>query len=197
MASRRVPVPDTVRLPVTVADTRAEGDDGASPREDAAMAATGARGVNITVGDDEYAASLEAASRVLLAVSVQAMEALDGTIGPAQLRALLAVEAAGDCNVSELADELGVFPSSASRLTERLAAAGLMLRRTLPSNRREVRLALTPAGRRVVRDLVRRRRDRMARVVAQLSEPDRRRLLTGLEAFATAAGAVGTPSRPA
>ena len=48
--------------------------------------------------------------------------------------------------VGELGDDLGLVPSTASRLSDRLAEAGLITRRPAPSNRRSTLLELTHAS---------------------------------------------------
>ncbi|HEU4338735.1 MAG TPA: MarR family transcriptional regulator [Planctomycetota bacterium] len=51
--------------------------------------------------------------------------------------------------LTDLARHLGITPSSASLAVSRLAARGYIARSRSPGDRREVRLRLSPAGRRV------------------------------------------------
>jgi len=61
-------------------------------------------------------------------------------------------------NLNALADELEAIPSSASRLCDRLIAAGWLTRQPNERNRREVILGLSRAGRRLLDDLAASRR---------------------------------------
>ncbi len=55
--------------------------------------------------------------------------------------------------ISEMALALGVSPSRVSRVVSRLVGLGLLRRRRLRSDRRVVRLTLTPQGRDLARDI--------------------------------------------
>jgi DNA-binding MarR family transcriptional regulator len=114
----------------------------------------------------------------------RAQEGLGTRVSPSQLRALLVVERHGEINVNGLAEELGAVASSASRLCDRLQAAGLLRRVSSPHNRREVLVALTVDGRRLLAELAQRRRRDLAEVLAGMSPAGRASLLTGLVEFA-------------
>jgi DNA-binding MarR family transcriptional regulator len=107
-------------------------------------------------------------------------------VSPSQIRAMLVLEQAGECGVSELAAALEVFPSSASRLADRLTASGLINRVSSPEDRRMVLLSLTPDGRRVLRRFHERRNEVFEAIATRMTPTDRRRLLRGLQAFSAA-----------
>jgi DNA-binding MarR family transcriptional regulator len=107
-------------------------------------------------------------------------EGLGTRVSPSQLRALLVVERRGEINVNGLAEELGAVASSASRLCDRLEAAGLLRRVSSPHNRREVLVGLTVDGRRLLAELAQRRQRDLAEVLAGMSPAGRASLLTGL-----------------
>lgn len=130
-------------------------------------------------------------SRALANTTVQALDAVESTTSPTQVRALLAVEATGGCSNVELAQLLAIFPSSASRLTDRLTAAGLITRQAGQEDRREICLVLTPAGRRSVEKFVEARVSLIGGVMSLMSQPDRSALLRGLTAFSEAAHRLG------
>ena len=88
---------------------------------------------------------LLAVARLVMDVSVRAAAELGG-LSPVQLRALTVLRAASGGNLATLADAMGVTVSTASRLVDRLVAAGWVRREPSPRTRREVSLALTPAG---------------------------------------------------
>ena len=76
--------------------------------------------------------------------------------------------------------------SSASRLCERLVAAGLVERSPSVINRRELTLSLTTDGEQLLAELDRQRREEIAAVLAQMPAPARTALITGLQAFSAA-----------
>jgi DNA-binding MarR family transcriptional regulator len=88
-------------------------------------------------------------ARTVVGVSTRAAGRL-GSISVTQLRALTVVAASGTARTGLLAGELGVSPSAASRLADRLVLAGWVRRETAPTDRREVLLRLTPDGERVL-----------------------------------------------
>jgi DNA-binding MarR family transcriptional regulator len=90
--------------------------------------------------------ALLAALRWAMAISVRAADEL-GDVSPVQLRALTVLQESAGANLNDLATAMGVTVSTTSRLVDRLVAAGLVDRKPSPQTRREISLALTPAGR--------------------------------------------------
>lgn len=130
----------------------------------------------------ELAAQVETAARALLTVSARASVGLPGSASLTQLRALAAVEEAGPCTLGTLADALLISISSASRLVDRIAAAGLLDRRPSESSRRELTLQVTPRGRRLLRRHEASRRAAFAEVLQGMPSRDVKALLQGLQA---------------
>jgi DNA-binding MarR family transcriptional regulator len=89
---------------------------------------------------------LLSAVRWAMAISVRAADEL-GDLSAVQLRALTILPDNARGNLNGLAAAMGVTVSTASRLVDRLVAAGLVDRRPSPQTRREISLSLTPAGR--------------------------------------------------
>jgi DNA-binding MarR family transcriptional regulator len=135
----------------------------------------------------DLSAAVEAAAEALLIVWGRAQESLQPSVSASQLRALLVIERTGEMNLNGLAEELGAIPSSASRLCDRLQAAGLIARDAGRTDRREVVLSLTPDGRRLLHTRRTTRRADIDRVLAAMSDHDRAALLAGLEGFRAAA----------
>ncbi|MFF4399485.1 MarR family winged helix-turn-helix transcriptional regulator [Streptomyces sp. NPDC001480] len=100
-----------------------------------------------------------------------------------QLRALRALEAAPGVNLTALAQRLDIGMPTASRLCDRLEAAGLLERALHPSKRREVRLSLTSHGRHVLDDVAARREQALAAALAAMRPAERTALRRGLKAF--------------
>ena len=120
----------------------------------------------------DVAAAVESTVESLLGVLESARLAQSPAVPPAQLRVLTIVAASRHTNMSRLAEALDVVPSSASRLCDRLEATGLLRRVPDPRDRREVRLLLTPAARRLL-DELRERRRRGAGRGARADDPGR------------------------
>jgi DNA-binding MarR family transcriptional regulator len=133
------------------------------------------------------------ASRVLVAVAVESLAEVDGMSLP-QFRILTVLTTRGEQNVGSLAEILGINPSTATRLCDRLAERELVLREHGADDRREVRLSATESGRELVEAVIDRRRRALARVVERMP-PDRRlQLVEAMQAFGEAAGEV--PHQP-
>lgn len=134
----------------------------------------------------EYLEELEHATRGLLALNVSVLERMEKRVGLAPLRALQSLDRLGPSMVTELGADLDMLPSTASRLSDRLAEAGLITRRVSPINRRATLLELTDAGRAVLEELIGLRLRAFAEVVARMGESDRAALLRGTAAFTAA-----------
>ncbi|MET8948689.1 MarR family transcriptional regulator [Streptomyces sp. NPDC004542] len=100
-----------------------------------------------------------------------------------QLRALRALETAPGVNLTALAQRLDIGMPTASRLCDRLEAAGLLERALHPHKRREVRLSLTAHGRHVLADVAARRGQALAAALAAMRPAERTALRRGLNAF--------------
>lgn len=135
-----------------------------------------------------------AASRLLVAVTTRSITDVDEAITLAQFRLLVILQSVGAVKHAALADQLGVNPSTASRMVDRLVAIGMVDRQTNPASRREIVIELTAEGRRVVRQVMSRRRKEIARIVARMPEPARLGLVSALHAFTEAGGEPATPN---
>ncbi|GIE92846.1 MarR family winged helix-turn-helix transcriptional regulator [Paractinoplanes rishiriensis] len=136
----------------------------------------------------DVAAAVESAVDSIVSVLDAARLSHSPAIPPAQLRVLTIIAGNRHTNMSRLAEALDVVPSSASRLCDRLEATGLLRRVPDPRDRREVRLLLTAASKRLLEHLRERRRDALAEVLGRMPAPAQQELVRALEAFAEAAG---------
>lgn len=128
------------------------------------------------------------ASRALVGVSARSLADADVTLP--QFRALVVVGGRDRVTVSRFAEQLGIHPSTATRLCDRLVRKGLIRRTERDTDRRETEIVLTAAGRAVVEQVTARRRTDVAAIVARMSPGDLRQAIAGLTAFADAAGEV-------
>ncbi|WP_343600214.1 MarR family transcriptional regulator [Mycobacterium sp.] len=149
----------------------------------------------VTEGATANAESLDAitdalltASRLLVAVSADSIAQVDDTITIPQFRTLVILSNRGPINLATLAGLLGVKPSAAGRMVDRLVGAGLIDRLPHPTSRRELLAKLTARGRKVVQQVTARRRTEIARIVKKMPPPERRGLVRALTAFTTAGG---------
>jgi len=135
---------------------------------------------------------------MLIEASERAVEELGLSVPPAQIRALLIIDRAGSLNLSRLAEALGASASAASRLCDRIQAAGLLTRDRAAASRREIVLFPTESGRRLA-DWVRGRRRAALGDMLQAMSPDGREALAQglgeLAASAVAGAVVGSRRR--
>ncbi|CNF64357.1 transcriptional regulator [Mycobacterium tuberculosis] len=139
-------------------------------------------------GVDEVTSALLTASRLLVAISVRSLAAVEGAVTLPQFRLLVVLSSQGPSKLVTLAGLLEVNPSTAMRMVDRLAAAGHVRREASPESGREVRIQVTPAGRRIVDDVTARRRAEIAGVVSRMPAGQRRALVAALRAFTDAGG---------
>src|SRR3974390_2030025 len=125
---------------------------------------------------DDATAETLVASRALVAVAARSLGAVEGEITLRQYRALVLLAARGDQNVGGLADALGIHASTATRLCDRLADKGFIVRTTSRESRRVVTVALSPKGRDLVRSVNLRRRNEIRKIVGRIDAAHQRRL---------------------
>ncbi|POX63186.1 MarR family transcriptional regulator [Streptomyces sp. Ru62] len=158
----------------------------------------GAGGDRTDLADGLVAAALGVGDAVELLATLwsSAAQDVDLPLSPHQLRALRALEAAPGLNLTALAERLGIGLPTASRLCDRLEAAGLLERSPRSRDRREVRLELTAHARRVLGDVARRRARALATALRRMGPDDRAALTQGLRALRAVLDG-GAPARGA
>jgi DNA-binding MarR family transcriptional regulator len=143
---------------------------------------------SFTADVDELTDAVLTASRLLVAVSARSLAAIEETLTLPQFRTLVVLASRGPMKLVALAELLGVNPSTATRMADRLAAASMLVRDVNPEIRREVILRLSPTGRRVVDDVTARRRREITAIVARMPADQRAGIVAALRAFAEAGG---------
>ena len=126
------------------------------------------------------------ASRLLVAVSARSIASVDEAITIPQFRLLVVLDTRGPVKLTALAEHLAVNPSTATRMVDRLVAAGLVSREANPASRRELVVALTESGSAVVREVTQRRRKEITRIVSRMPAAARRGLVRAFTAFTEA-----------
>jgi DNA-binding MarR family transcriptional regulator len=116
-----------------------------------------------------------------------------------QARILAQLDVIDPTMVTELAESLGVTPSTMSLNLKRLDEAGFVTRARDPEDRRVSNIRLTPAGVRVREAVGELDVDRVDAVLRSMSSDDRRLAVQGLVTLAEAADAILTrrEGRPA
>ena len=128
-------------------------------------------------------------SRALVAVASRSIAAVDESVTLPQFRALVVLDGVdAGLNVGELAHELRIQPSTATRLCDRLVRAHLARRQVNPADRREITILLTASGRELVAEVTRRRRNEIASIMAKVPASQRAAIIDALTAFREAAG---------
>lgn len=143
------------------------------------------------------AAALDGAAGSLLSVWEAARERTTSRLSGAQLRAVMVVEQHDGINLRRLATGLDMLLSSASRLCDRLVAAGMLEREPGRLDRREISLHLTPEARRLLAELRADRREQLAAILAGMSAEGRQALLRGIREFDEVARHREAPADPA
>jgi DNA-binding MarR family transcriptional regulator len=129
------------------------------------------------------------ASRALVAVASRSIASVDEAVTLPQFRALVVLDGnGGRRRVGELAQELRISPSTATRLCDRLVRKRLVRRDVDPTNRREVEIALSSRGRDLVREVTERRRVEIASIMSKVPPAQRATIVDALTAFRDAAG---------
>ena len=145
-----------------------------------------------TPGDDVLLAAL----RLAMGISVRAADEV-GDISPVQLRALTVLRETAGANLVQLAQGMGVTVSTASRLVDRLVAAGLAERRPAPETRREIRLSLTRSGKATLTRYDRLRLDGVHRCLDNVPAQEQDMLVKALSSLVAAVPDVRESPPPA
>ncbi|MEO3938903.1 MarR family transcriptional regulator [Dermatophilaceae bacterium Soc4.6] len=128
------------------------------------------------------------ASRVLGAVVAQSISAVEDQVTFVQFRMLVVIASRGPLNLGEVARHLGVHPSNATRMVDKLVTAGLVERTDDLADRRYLTLTVTPTGHDIVTKVMNHRRQAISTVMDAMPASRRRTLASVLASFAEAAG---------
>jgi DNA-binding MarR family transcriptional regulator len=138
----------------------------------------------------EFTNAVLTASRVLVAVAAASLAQHEAEVSLQQYRALVLLGSRGALRPVDLAEALGVDPSTTTRLCDRMVGNRLISRRRQLGDRREVRLDLTKEGRAIVDSVSERRRQEIARILSAVPVGRRFEMVRAFRAFAVAAGEV-------
>jgi DNA-binding MarR family transcriptional regulator len=140
--------------------------------------------------DDQLVDAVLGASRVLVAVAARSLAEVGEEVTLTQYRSLVVMASRGPQGVAALAEAVGVTSPTASRMCDRLVKKGLVTRRIDRRDRRQVRIALSPAGRRLVEGVTARRRAEIEQLVSSIPVETRAGVVEALGHLSAAAGEV-------
>jgi DNA-binding MarR family transcriptional regulator len=139
---------------------------------------------------DQLVDAVLSASRVLVAIAARSLADVGEEVTLTQYRSLVVLASRGPQGVAALAEAVSVSPPTASRMCDRLVKKGLVTRRTDRRDRRQVRIALSPGGRRLVDAVTARRRTEIEELVATIPAASRDGVVEALRHLSETAGEV-------
>ena len=142
----------------------------------------------LSASEDEVVGALLALSRVFVGGAARSLADLDEDVTLPQFRTLVVLVSRGPQRIVDLAEELAVTSSTATRMCNRLVRKGLVARQERADDRRAAWVTLTPAGRELVGEVMRRRRERLAALVGDLAITRPLAFASVLNALVEAAG---------
>ncbi|MFF3445397.1 MarR family winged helix-turn-helix transcriptional regulator [Streptosporangium sp. NPDC002721] len=151
------------------------------------------------VGGEDLAAVVSAVltgSRLLVAIAARSLSSVGESVTLPQFRMLVVLAGRGEAKLVTLAEALGVNPSTAVRMADRLGNANLIVRAANPRNRRESLIRLTGEGRRVVDEVTACRAAEIEKIVSRLSPQQRHALVAAMAAFNEAGGELPVDAHP-
>jgi DNA-binding MarR family transcriptional regulator len=128
---------------------------------------------------------LEVVPAVMRAIRSEMRKNRGADLSIPQFRALIFVRRKSGASLSEVADHLGLTLPSTSALIEGLVQRGLVSRRPVEQNRRQIQLELTEMGRPLLEDAIRHSRDSIAKRLTVLSDAERETIGRSMELLRT------------
>jgi DNA-binding MarR family transcriptional regulator len=138
--------------------------------------------------DNEVIEAIIHASRAMVGIAIRSLTESGEVVTLPQYRTLVVLSDGGARRLADLADALGVSPSTATRMCDRLVRKGLISRTRDELDRREVNLEVTAAGRTTVMDVINRRRSDVCALLTSIPLGTRRELVDSLRLLSEATG---------
>jgi DNA-binding MarR family transcriptional regulator len=143
----------------------------------------------MTVPDDnEVIEAIIHASRAMVGIAVRSLTESGEAVTLPQYRTLVVLSDGAARRLADLAGALGVSPSTATRMCDRLVRKGLITRTRDDLDRREVNLEVTSAGRTTVMEVINRRRSEVCALLTSIPLGTRRELVDSLRLLSAATG---------
>jgi DNA-binding MarR family transcriptional regulator len=146
--------------------------------------------INTSESTDSVIDAVLSASRVLVAVAARSLSDIAEEVTLTQYRTLVVLASRGPQNLVGLAEAVGVTPATATRMCDRLVKKKLVVRQAELDDRRQIRLALTKKGIKLISAVTDRRRREIETIVRAIDPEEQHVLVLALGQFAAAAGEV-------
>ena len=130
------------------------------------------------------------ASRALVAVAARSLGDVAEEVTLTQYRTLVVLASRGAQNLAGLAEAVGVAPSTATRMCDRLVRKNLIRRTEEQADRRQLRVVLTQQGRALIDAVSEARRREIRSILGAITPSEQAVLVHALGRFAAAAGEV-------
>lgn len=128
------------------------------------------------------------ATRSIVGLAARSLAEVSDDVSLAQYRVLVLLDGHGPRTMGQLADSLGVNPSTVTRVCDVLVEKKFIRRKAAEGNRRTVCAELTPRGQNLVDQVMARRRQLIDAALARMTPGGQRCLVHSLAEFAEAAG---------
>jgi DNA-binding MarR family transcriptional regulator/GNAT superfamily N-acetyltransferase len=156
--------------------------------------------VEFAVADGALAARITAVRRFNRSytqkIGVLGERLLDSPFSLTEARILYELAHRERLTASELCRELDLDPGYLSRILGAFGRRGLVVRAASETDRRQIHLSLSDAGRAAFAPLDRRSRDEIAALLAGLPEPEQRRLVAAMAEIERLLGPASAPREP-
>jgi DNA-binding MarR family transcriptional regulator len=139
---------------------------------------------------DSVVDAVLSASRVLVAVAARSLSDIAEEVTLTQYRTLVVLASRGPQNLVGLAEAVAVTPATATRMCDRLVKKKLIVRQSEQDDRRQVRLALTKKGLKLVGTVTDRRRREIEAILSTIAPEEQTVLVQALSQFAASAGEI-------
>lgn len=130
-----------------------------------------------------------AASQMMVAVAARSLDAAASEVTLPQFRVLVMLSLLGAQRPGDIAADLAVEPSTATRMCDRLVRKELVSRRHSAQDRRTVVIELTPDGEDLVRTVMHRRRLEFERLATAVPAEQHEAVISALGVLIEASGA--------
>ncbi|MCL4434540.1 MAG: MarR family transcriptional regulator [Actinobacteria bacterium] len=128
------------------------------------------------------------ASRSLVAITARSLASTGYDVTLPQYRTLVLLYHRGPLSSAEVAEELNVNPSTATRMMDRLCAKRLVAKHSVGNDRRKLRLTLTKLGAALVGQVLEARGIELSKVLDRVPEDTWPALYEALSALSRASG---------
>ncbi len=122
-------------------------------------------------------------SRTLVAITARSLASMDSDVTLPQYRTLVILYHQSTSSVAEVANELSVNPSTATRMIDRLCSKKLVSRHVATDDRRKLTLELTESGKMLVSHALMEREVRLSRMLGHIPRDMWPALYTALSAI--------------